>query len=289
MLARGRTRGRVQPVRQHRPHLLQRERLREIVVHPYRQASPAAVFDHARRKRYDRGMPSAEGFAPSDFHGRLEPVHLGHLAIHEDEAVVAARMTVERVPAVDRSIDDATHALENGDADLQVNWTVFHQQHSCPPLLRIHRRSFGQRDNCQNRIGIHCGNALPQCRLPYWLCQQFKRNLLGLADLLIERGQQDDLQLDTFGSDFDGMRQLDARHVGQGAVDDDQPERLLVKSGSTQRGKGRRTVLGVVHRNVPGGQLIVQYLAVERIGDGDQGLFSALGLRKDPRSIRGGL
>jgi len=70
-------------------------------VHPHRQASAAAALHDARRECYDRCVISAKRLPPPDFYGRLESIHLGHLAIHKDETVAAVRVPVERLPAVD--------------------------------------------------------------------------------------------------------------------------------------------------------------------------------------------
>jgi hypothetical protein len=72
---------------------------------------------------------SAKRLPPPDFYGRLESTHLGHLAIYKDETVVTARVPVESLPAVDCSFDYPTRALQYGSTGLEVNGTVFYQQH----------------------------------------------------------------------------------------------------------------------------------------------------------------
>ena len=106
-----------------------------------------AVFDDARGQCNDRGMAPGEILAPANFDGRLEPVHLGHLAIHEDQAVFAARMAIERAQPVLRGLDSAAHAFEDGDTDFQVDGAVFDQKDRRPACARLirRRRSAAQR------------------------------------------------------------------------------------------------------------------------------------------------
>ena len=133
---------RAEPSHQRRAHLLGGEGFRHVIVHPRGQALLAVAFDRARGQGYDRACGGRIGFLLADLRGRLEPVHLGHLAIHEDQAVLAARIAFERFEAVRGGLDLAAQALEDADRDFQVDRIVLDEQdaRSCNPFRRWRRR-----------------------------------------------------------------------------------------------------------------------------------------------------
>ena len=80
----GAARRRAEPSHQRRAHLLGGEGLRHVIVHARGQALLAVAFDRARGQCYDWRAAVGVDFVLADLRGRLKPVHLGHLAIHED-------------------------------------------------------------------------------------------------------------------------------------------------------------------------------------------------------------
>ena len=88
-----------QPPLDERRELLDRVRLRQVVVHAGREAALALALHRVRGDRGDRRVP-ARAFAPPDLGGRGKAVHLRHLRVHEDQRVVAALQRLERLPAV---------------------------------------------------------------------------------------------------------------------------------------------------------------------------------------------
>ena len=75
--------------------------LGEVVVHPGLDAPLAVARHRVRGHRDDRhARPALGGLAGADAARRLEPVELGHLAVHEHEVVPRAAERLERLDAV---------------------------------------------------------------------------------------------------------------------------------------------------------------------------------------------
>jgi hypothetical protein len=56
--------------------------------------------------------------------GRLQPVHLGHLHVHEDHVVVLAAERGEHLEAVRRQVRPVAQALQEEQRDLLVHGVV---------------------------------------------------------------------------------------------------------------------------------------------------------------------
>ena len=64
------------------------KRLGDVIIHPRFQAAFPVAFERMRRHRNDRDMLAGSSLL-ADVHGCLQPIHLGHLHIHQDRIVLA--------------------------------------------------------------------------------------------------------------------------------------------------------------------------------------------------------
>ena len=83
------------------------ERLAEVVVHPGGEAALAVAGDRVGRQRNDRY--ARQTFAPclADRRRRFKAVHLGHLAIHQDQVEAAFERHSRANATVDGDLDPA--------------------------------------------------------------------------------------------------------------------------------------------------------------------------------------
>src|ERR1700691_2424758 len=86
---------------QHLSELSRLHGLADDVVHAGGNAAIAVFLQHAGRERdYGHGRHAGVGFTAPNFHGRIEAVHLGHVAIHEYEVVRQTGRHLYRLRAV---------------------------------------------------------------------------------------------------------------------------------------------------------------------------------------------
>src|SRR2546426_512630 len=74
------------------------ERLRKVTAHPALEATLALPAERVGRQGDDRKRPALR--QDTDLLGRLEPVHLGHLDVHEDDVVALSGDGVHGFPTV---------------------------------------------------------------------------------------------------------------------------------------------------------------------------------------------
>ena len=123
--------------------LLGPERLGDVAVHARRQAAFPVALQGVGGHGDDRGMGAGARLAGPDRGGRLEPVHLRHLHVHqhgiERRAVVQG---VERLAAVADDHDLMAPFLQQADRQPLVDRVVLGQQEPqlpparCPPRRR---------------------------------------------------------------------------------------------------------------------------------------------------------
>jgi hypothetical protein len=74
---------------------------------------------------------AAGGRLASANHRRgLEPVHFGHLAVHEHDFVGEGRQQRHGLPPVARHVDPTPQLLEESHGDLLIDHVVLHDQHA---------------------------------------------------------------------------------------------------------------------------------------------------------------
>src|SRR5581483_2397891 len=99
--------------------LLRDDRLAQEVVHARGEARLAVALQGARRHGDDArraAVAPARARAP----GRLDPVHLRHLDVHQDEVVALPLERAQHLVAVHDDVGSVAHALEDPDRDLLV-------------------------------------------------------------------------------------------------------------------------------------------------------------------------
>ncbi len=108
----------------------------------------------------------------------LIAVHLGHLVVHEDQAVGNALQGLEHFETIRGSVNRAAHLGHQGEGDLLINNVVLGQQDArlSEPLMEFWRN----RDRCRDALGSHanCGcvaddadEAVKQPGLLYRFCK----------------------------------------------------------------------------------------------------------------------
>jgi hypothetical protein len=154
--------GVIDPGAQHALHGRQRRRLGQDVVHPGIAARRHVVGHHVGGPGHDRdARPPVVGLGPAHRAGELEAVHAGHLAVRENQRVVALLDELERLLAVRGLLG---LVAERGDLPGQhgpVELVVVHHQDapalpgrgtpSAPAARGRSRRSvgFGSRDDVE--------------------------------------------------------------------------------------------------------------------------------------------
>src|SRR6266850_545684 len=102
------------------------ERLREIATHPTLQAALALPAQRVGREGDDRERPSLR--QGTNLLRRLEPVHPGHLDIHQDDVVTLLGDGVHRFAAVAHDVHLVAPLQEHGRRHLLVHRVVLRQQ-----------------------------------------------------------------------------------------------------------------------------------------------------------------
>ena len=69
-------------------------------------------------------------FALADRAGGLEPIHLRHLAVHEDEIVGELGEELHRFETVGRHVDPAAQLLQEANGDFLVDHIVLDHEHA---------------------------------------------------------------------------------------------------------------------------------------------------------------
>src|SRR5208337_3855880 len=136
---------------QHVSQRLQLYGFAQIIVHPGVDASGAIAFRRVRSKSDYHGAPRVS-FAPPNFRDCFVAVHLGHLAVHQDNIGAPARYGLQ--PSL-RTVDDFRCVAEDGKLlrpHSSINQIVVHQQH--PYLLTPWRRLIVNRARRRGRDGL---------------------------------------------------------------------------------------------------------------------------------------
>ena len=68
--------------------------------------------------------------ALTDQAGRLEPIHLRHLAIHEDDVVGERGEELHSFQPVGRHVDPAAQLLQEANGDFLIDHIVLHHEHA---------------------------------------------------------------------------------------------------------------------------------------------------------------
>ena len=103
------------------------DRLGQVVVHPGRQAHLAVAFHRIGRHRHDP-RPGLARPARADPAGRLEPVQLGHLDVHEHDVVDAPLDGGDGLEPVARDVRQVAHPLQQADGELLVHGVVLGEE-----------------------------------------------------------------------------------------------------------------------------------------------------------------
>ena len=255
-----------EPGRQRRAHLLRGERLCHVIVHPRGETVLAVALDRARGQRDDWDMAIRRRLLLADRRGRLEPVHLGHLAIHENEAELAIGVALERLLAVGRGNHVAAETFQHADCDFEIDQIVLDEQDRCAGNA-VRWRS----DRLPRRIGAAFprGKAGAQRRLadrPAQPADDQLADIIDFLDFLVTRGQQHQPQTGDCRVGLDLARQRGPVQIGQRAVDDRQPEWLIAGRRGGNRGACRHEVFRLADADTPNLELIRQVAATLRVG-----------------------
>ena len=207
-----------------------------MVVHAGAQAG-LAVLRHRIGGQCDDGQALARRLlARADLPGRLESVHLGHVAIHQDEVEVALRVGIQRFAAV----VDHRHAvaldLQDAERNLLVDEVVFHQQDlAAGPGQRLGSRARARAGAATGSCGWPAMTFTRHSYSTVWRTglarQASKPAVARVPHVRLAAGQHDQPHPGDLGAGPDRARELRRVHARQPEVDD----RNVVGSASRRR------------------------------------------------------
>ena len=238
----------------------------------------------------DRNVPADARLPLPDRRAGTEPIHLGHLDVHQHEVVRLALHRFDGLDAVRREVRPIAHLLQDAERELLVHDVVLGEQ-DAQRMARGHlgvdpRR--GRGDGNRFRVGVvreQRDQRVVKMRLPDRLAQErLEQAFLG-ADLApAERAEQDKRQTRPLLADRAGER--DAVHFRHVHVEDRQVERTALVEPAQRFVRRRRRA----RRHTPLGRLQVQHAAVGGVVvDDEQALALERRLRADELApTRGG-
>ena len=111
-------------------------RFADEVVHAGVDASFAVSVQRLGGHRDDRRVSAGLAFAAAELGGRLIPVHVGHLAVHQNSVVTLVAERLECCCAIANDVDAAPAAFERACGDDLVDLTVLGDEHERRPRPR---------------------------------------------------------------------------------------------------------------------------------------------------------
>ena len=201
------------------------EGLREVVIHPGREALlPIPLHGMRRECHYDpRRSALLQALLFPDQAGGGVAVHDRHLAVHEDQVEAPLAHEVHSLGAVVCYGHAAAGALQHRGRDVLVHIVVLHQQDAGPescldlPTLQPGNRS------AAGAYAKQVDQGAAQAGLPHRLgdVTRYPRLAgLGFVAILPDRGGHEEPRLREGGLRLDGAGQLDAVHPGHVHVED---------------------------------------------------------------------
>ena len=191
-----------------------------MVVHACVQAF-FTILRHRIGSQCDDGHALADrrALASADFPGRLESVHLGHVAIHQNEIEGALRVGIQRFPAI---VDDRYAValdLQYAKRNLLVDEIVFHQQNIAanPGRSRIHGLAYvPRRDSLLRLTGHYVYQTFIQHRLTHRLGQAgVDARVACVLHIHLAVSQHDQPQPGDVGAGPDRAREFERVHARQ--------------------------------------------------------------------------
>ena len=137
-----------------------RHRLRDVVVHAGRQTLFAVDLHGVGRQGDDGDAPGCPGFPRADRSRRPEPIHPGHLAIHEHQIVGDASQGVDGFQAVGHDIHPMAELLEHSRDHLLVH-----------PVVLGHENAERRRRDAGGHLLVGCGEGRAARRLEASACE----------------------------------------------------------------------------------------------------------------------
>ena len=135
-----------QPAHQGFAQTVAGDRFGQVIVHPGGQRRAAVVAQGVGGERHDRHPLAAAGaFELADFLGRLDPVHLRHLDVHQHQIEGPVLERGDSLVAVVGDGDAAAALAEQRAGDFGVDRVIFRHQHARVGLERRHAVPPGRR------------------------------------------------------------------------------------------------------------------------------------------------
>ena len=164
-----------------------------------------------------------------------EPVHLGHLTIHQNEIEGGLRVRIHRFLAIAGDRHVVAVDLQHGKRDHLVDGIVFHQQNASanPGRRRGHGLAHGRRRVSLLRLtGHYVYQTFVQRCLTHRLREaDVDTGVACVPHIRQAAGQHDQSHLGNVGAGPDRARELERVHARQPQVDDD----YVVGSASCRR------------------------------------------------------
>src|SRR5262245_41348042 len=108
---------------------------RQVIIHTRRQAALALSCQRICGQRDDRRMPQC-AFARTDRGGGSPSIHLGHVAVHQDELIGKSRQRIKRFLPIRDHIGLITQFPEQQRGDTLIDHVILSQQDTPATALR---------------------------------------------------------------------------------------------------------------------------------------------------------
>ena len=252
------------PSREHVLELLQRERLREVVIHSGRQAAFPVAAHGVGRQRDDGSVWGLGIPLPvPDSGGCCEAIHDRHLAIHENEIKRFCGGCDHGLLPILRDSGLISNQVEHFGSDLKVDGIVFDEEHAAEVRKRrIRPRRAGWRGADRSAATTQ---PISQQRLPDGFPEpagETERGGVSIVPLLVDGAECEEFCLAGGGIGFDGLGEHQAVHLGHVDVEDGQTDGGLCGRVFTQQGQRGGAGFGDEHLGAPGGQVRVQNVEI---------------------------
>src|SRR5437899_1169526 len=246
------------------------DRLDQIAVHPRLQAAFAITHHRMRGQRDDGNISPRSLFPVSNCRGGFDPVHSGHLHVHEDEIEALTFERLQRGGPVVHGGDCVTLFLEHVLGESAVYRIVLDQQDMQRRLdsLRAPRRLRCPPSSAASRYAGHGADGIQKFRLLDRLGEAGQHLAVEAVSFFLasQRRTEHDHTLDPEARVLPYLRgEFIAVHVRQSVIQKHDSERRLCPLRLCQDFRHRFAALGFVRLDVPSFQRVHEDAAADRM------------------------
>src|SRR5947209_4753548 len=246
------------------------DRLDQIAVHPRLQAAFAITHHRMRGQRDDGNISPRSLFPVSNCRGGFDPVHSGHLHVHEDKIEALTFERLQRGGPVVHGGDCVTLFLEHVLGESAVYRIVLDQQDVQRRLdsLRAPRRLRCPPSSAASRYAGRGADGIQKFRLLDRLGEAGQHLAVEAVSFFLasQRRTEHDHRLDPEARVLPYLRgEFIAVHVRQSVIQKHDSERRLCPLRLCQDFRHRFAALGFVRLDVPSFQRVHEDAAADRV------------------------